>query len=149
MEIPQTCLVHYFLISMSIIVEEEGEKGYMFFIYELVKAKHASTARPTWPSCARTTSTITSRSRLGNMPCSVLEGIALSVFLLFLLLCLQIIIVEWETYSTTNLNSLALAFLPSSASTLACRTPAVVEPGNGLVLERGGTGGGGVLFLLL
>jgi hypothetical protein len=38
----------------------------------VVNAKHASTALPTCPSCALTTSTITSWSRLGNMPCSVL-----------------------------------------------------------------------------
>lgn len=38
----------------------------------VVNARQASTARPTLPSCARTTSTITSRSRLGNIPCRVL-----------------------------------------------------------------------------
>jgi hypothetical protein len=41
-------------------------------IYVAVKAKQASTALPTCPSCPRTTSTITSRSRFGNMPCKVL-----------------------------------------------------------------------------
>lgn len=39
----------------------------------LLNARHASTALPTLPSCARTTSSMTSLSRLGNMLCSVLE----------------------------------------------------------------------------
>jgi hypothetical protein len=74
-----------------------------------------------------------------------------------------------ETHSTTNLPSLALAFLSSSASTLArlsasrsarayARSSSVcwravllllVLPGYGLVVERGGIGGGVSLLLLL
>lgn len=45
----------------------------------VVNAKQASTALPTLPSCARTTSTITSRSRLGNIPCRVLYKFNISI----------------------------------------------------------------------
>ena len=39
----------------------------------LLNTKQASTALPTLPSCARTTSSMTSLSRFGNMLCSVLD----------------------------------------------------------------------------
>lgn len=45
----------------------------------VVNAKQASTALPTLPSCARTTSTITSLSRLGNIPCRVLSKFNISI----------------------------------------------------------------------
>jgi hypothetical protein len=141
------------------------------FPHVVVSAKQASTALPTCPSCARTTSTMTSWSRLGNMPCSVLFGKHQKSAFLY-----QTMLYPGgmsNTHSTTNLTSLALAFLPSSASTLArlsasrsarasWRSSSVRErsravllllalPGKELVfvVGRGGTGGGDCLSLLL
>lgn len=71
--------IHYsFMKRRVLMVAEAIAQGYQLGPPPL-NARHASTALPTLPSCARTTSSMTSRSRFGNMLWSVLRGVSQGV----------------------------------------------------------------------